>query len=78
MNKELKIETKFSLGDTVYFIKNNRIKKDIITKIVCEVCNIGVNVVYHVKQDMFKDKDLFSSLEELTQHWKNELHEKEI
>lgn len=74
MNNVLKIETKFSLGDTVYFIKNNKIKKDIITKIVCEVCNMGVNVVYCVKQDMFHYTELYGSLEELTEHWKNELH----
>ena len=42
----MKIETKFNIGDTVYFIKDYKIKKDKIARIQANIFKKDIEVIY--------------------------------
>ena len=69
----MKIETKFSIGDVIYYIRDNKVHKDTVNKIeiVIEkkgVGKIGINALYSVGaygEYRRYEKEIFANKEEL-------------
>lgn len=45
----MKIETKYSLKDKVYFFNNNQIRKGVITSIMINITQSNSSIAYYVK-----------------------------
>ena len=72
----MKVETKFSTKQTVFFMHENRIKSG-------EIAIIDINIVantnevkttygiFNLRNEIFEDGDLFESKKELLEHLEN-------
>lgn len=68
----LQIDNKFNIGDTVYIMYGNKIQKGRIDQMRihvfedCVAIHYGVEVPYDMP--FYKEEDIFSTLEELSNH----------
>lgn len=66
----MKLETKFSLKDTVYFIESNSVRSGQVVSIVVEIKSDGIqkNKYYNSdSQNIYTEEKLFSQKAELLQ-----------
>lgn len=69
----MKIETKFNIGDKVFFKKNNSIEESEVIGLTISIVN-SVLVQYNIKDyllRLFFEQELFRSKEELEEYYKN-------
>ena len=67
------IETKFNIGDKVFFKKNNNIEESEVIGLTISIVN-SVWVQYNIKDyllRLFFEQELFRSKEELEEYYKN-------
>ena len=67
------IETKFNIGDKVFFKKNNSIEESEVIGLTISIVN-SVWVQYNIKDYLFRlffEQELFRSKEELEEYYKN-------
>ena len=67
------IETKFNIGDKVFFKKNNNIEESEVIGLTISIIN-SVWVQYNIKDyllRLFFEQELFRSKEELEEYYKN-------
>ena len=67
------IETKFNIGDKVFFKKNNSIEEAEVIGLTISIVN-SVWVQYNIKDyllRLFFEQELFRSKEELEEYYKN-------
>lgn len=67
------IETKFNIGDKVFFKKNNSIEESEVIGLTISIVN-SVWVQYNIKDyllRLFFEQELFRSKRELEEHYKN-------
>lgn len=67
------IETKFNIGDKVFFKKNNIIEESEVIGLTISIVN-SVWVQYNIKDyllRLFFEQELFRSKEELEEYYKN-------
>lgn len=67
------IETKFNIGDKVFFKKNNSIEESEVIGLTISIVN-SVWVQYNIKDyllRLFFEQELFRSKEELKEYYKN-------
>jgi hypothetical protein len=67
------IETKFNIGDKVFFKKNNNIEESEVIGLTIFIVN-SVWVQYNIKDyllRLFFEQELFRSKEELEEYYKN-------
>jgi hypothetical protein len=67
------IETKFNIGDKVFFKKNNSIEESEVIGLTISIVN-SVWVQYNIKDyllRLFFEQELFRSKEELEEYYKN-------
>jgi len=66
----MKIETKYSIGQTVYFLESNSVRNGRITKIFIETTEDKTEVEYRNSdsQNIFEEIKLFKSKKELLEN----------
>ena len=72
----MKVETKYNVNQTVYFMHENRIKSGEIAIINIEIVanDNTTNITYRIfnyQNDTFAEKELFSSKKELLEYLEN-------
>ena len=60
----MKIETKFGIGQEVWFILYGKVYKTTIKYICCKINEYGNLIVYEDKRYIFKESELYGTREE--------------